>query len=43
MHRSIPDVSAATRDQIAGVVTYGDTYNLQDAGRISNYPSDRLR
>lgn len=42
MHGAIPGLSSAVRDQIAGVVLYGDTRNLQTGGSISNYPDNRL-
>lgn len=41
VHRAIEGLGAAARDRIAGVVTYGDTQNRQDGGRIPNFPPDR--
>lgn len=39
----MPDLPQATRNQIAGIVTFGDTFNAQDNGRIRNYPPERTR
>ncbi|KAK4442194.1 family 5 putative carbohydrate esterase [Podospora aff. communis PSN243] len=39
---SIRDSSSAIREQIKGVVLFGYTKNLQNVGRIPNYPSSRL-
>ncbi|KAK0737448.1 cutinase-domain-containing protein [Apiosordaria backusii] len=38
---SIRDSSATIREQIKGVVLFGYTKNLQNLGRIPNYPSER--
>ncbi|KAK3984899.1 cutinase-domain-containing protein [Cladorrhinum sp. PSN332] len=38
---SIRDSSAAIREQIKGVVLFGYTKNLQNLGRIPDYPRDR--
>ncbi|KAK4164625.1 cutinase-domain-containing protein [Cladorrhinum sp. PSN259] len=38
---SIRDSSAAIREQIKGVVLFGYTKNLQNLGRIPNYPRER--
>lgn len=40
---AIRDSSAAIREQIKGVVLFGWTKNLQNNGRIPNYPADRLK
>ena len=42
-HRAIEDLSAAVKDQIAGVVTFGDTQNRADGGRIPNFPQNKLK
>ncbi|KAK0651017.1 cutinase-domain-containing protein [Cercophora newfieldiana] len=39
---AIRDSSATIREQIKGVVLFGYTKNLQNAGRIPNYPANRL-
>jgi len=41
-HRAIEDLPAAVKAKIAGVVTYGDTKNLQDRGQIPNFAKDKL-
>ncbi|KAL1956407.1 hypothetical protein VTO42DRAFT_7293 [Malbranchea cinnamomea] len=41
MHGAIPGLSDAVKDQIKGVVLYGDTRNEQDGGRIPNFPTDK--
>jgi len=38
VHRSIEQLSASVRGQIAAAVTYGDTQNQQDGAQIPNYP-----
>ena len=40
VHRAVENLSTEVKAQIAGVVTYGDTQNLQDRGQIPNYPKD---
>lgn len=37
VHRAVEDRSAAVKARIAGAVTYGDTRNLQDRGRIPDF------
>jgi hypothetical protein len=38
-HRAIEDLPQSVKDRIVGVVTFGDTQNLQDRGQIvSPYP-----
>ena len=43
VHRAIEDLSDSIKNQIVGVVTYGDTQNLQDGGRIPNFPTNKLK
>lgn len=43
MHQSIAELSSAVRNQIAGVVTFGDTYNLQDGRTIPSLPREKVR
>ncbi|KAK4096466.1 carbohydrate esterase family 5 protein [Parathielavia hyrcaniae] len=38
---TISDLSSGLRDKIKGVVLFGYTKNLQNRGRIPNYPADR--
>ncbi|KKY22391.1 putative cutinase 1 [Diplodia seriata] len=42
-HRSVEDLSASVRNRIAGIVTFGDTYNLQSGGRIPGLPQEKLK
>ncbi|KAI4922693.1 hypothetical protein J4E90_001126 [Alternaria incomplexa] len=42
-HRAIEDLSASVKNQIAGVVTFGDTQNRRDNQQIPNFPRDKLR
>ncbi|KAH7058907.1 cutinase-domain-containing protein [Macrophomina phaseolina] len=42
-HRSVEDLSSSVRNRIAGIVTFGDTYNLQSGGRIPGLPQEKLR
>ncbi|TKX23536.1 cutinase-like protein 6 [Elsinoe australis] len=37
-HQAVEELDAATRNRIVGAVTFGDTRNTQDRGRIPNYP-----
>jgi cutinase len=41
-HGAIENLPQNVKDQIAGVVTYGDTQNRQDHGQIDNFPRDKL-
>ena len=41
VHRAIEGQSAAVKNKIVGVITYGDTQNLQDGGRIPNFPPEK--
>ncbi|KAF6813106.1 cutinase [Colletotrichum sojae] len=41
MASSIGDLSSAIKDQIKGVVLFGYTKNLQNLGRIPNFPSTK--
>lgn len=43
MHRSIEGLSADVRNNIAGVVTFGDTYNVQDGGTIPSMPGEKVK
>ncbi|KAK6347887.1 hypothetical protein TWF718_005707 [Orbilia javanica] len=40
-HRAVEDLSTAVKNKIAGIVTFGDTQNLQDRGRIPNFPTEK--
>lgn len=40
---SIEDVNTSIRDKIAGTVLFGYTKNLQNRGRIPNYPAERTK
>ncbi|KAI4941017.1 hypothetical protein J4E91_011010 [Alternaria rosae] len=42
-HRAIEDLSTSVKDQIAGVVTFGDTQNRRDNQQIPNFPRDKLQ
>jgi cutinase len=41
-HRAIEDLPQNVKDKIAGVVTYGDTQNQQDGGKIPNFPANKV-
>lgn len=41
MSNSVSELSAAVQEQVKGVVLFGYTKNLQNLGRIPNYPRDR--
>ncbi|KAF9885577.1 hypothetical protein FE257_012783 [Aspergillus nanangensis] len=43
MHNAISGLSSAIKDQIKGVVLFGDTRNQQDGGRIPNFPTDKTK
>lgn len=43
VHRAIEDLSDSVKAKIVGVVTYGDTQNTQDLGRIPNFPTNKLK
>ncbi|KAL4808037.1 cutinase [Aspergillus unguis] len=43
MHGSIPELSSAIKDQIKGVVLFGDTRNKQDNERIPDFPTDKTK
>ncbi|KAJ8118495.1 hypothetical protein OPT61_g534 [Boeremia exigua] len=42
MAAALSDVTATVRNQAVGTVLFGYTKNLQNLGRVPNYPSDRL-
>ncbi|KAE9991998.1 hypothetical protein EG327_010388, partial [Venturia inaequalis] len=42
VHRAIENLSSSVKDKIVGVVTYGDTQNLQDGGQIPNFPRAKV-
>jgi cutinase len=37
----VEDLSQSVMDKIVAAVTYGDTQNLQDGGRIPNFPVEK--
>ncbi|KAI6370618.1 separase/separin [Pyricularia grisea] len=41
MSNAISELSSAVQDQIKGVVLFGYTKNLQNSGRIPNFPADK--
>lgn len=43
VHRAVKNLSQTVKNKIAGVVTFGDTQNLQDRGQIPNFPRDRVK
>jgi cutinase len=43
VHRAVENLSASVKARIFGAVTYGDTQNTQDRGRIPNFPTDRTK
>jgi cutinase len=43
MSNSISGLSAAVQNQIKGVVLFGYTKNLQNLGRIPNFPASKTR
>lgn len=40
VHRAIEGLSTSVKNKIVGAITYGDTQNTQDRGRIPNYPTE---
>jgi len=42
-HRAIEDLSQAVKNQIAAVVTFGDTQNRADKQQIPNFPKDKIK
>ena len=42
-HRAIEGLDPAVMEQIAGVVTYGDTQKLQDRDQIPNFPKEKVK
>lgn len=42
-HRAIESLDQSVKDQIAGVVLYGDTQKMQDNNQISNFPADKVK
>jgi cutinase len=42
-HRAIEDLPAAVKEQIAGVVLYGDTQKKQDNEQIPNFPKEKVK
>lgn len=42
-HGAIESLPASVQSRIAGVVTYGDTQNKQDNGKIDNFPADKVK
>ncbi|KAF1983340.1 carbohydrate esterase family 5 protein [Aulographum hederae CBS 113979] len=41
-HESVESLPRNIINQIVGIVTFGDTQNLQDRGQINNFPRERL-
>lgn len=42
-HRAIEELDTTVKDQIAGVVLYGDTQKRQDNDQIPNFPADKVK
>jgi cutinase len=42
-HRAIEDLSSTVKDQIAAVVTFGDTQKRADKEQIPNFPKEKLK
>ncbi|KAL0931553.1 cutinase precursor [Colletotrichum truncatum] len=42
-HRAIEDLPEAQKNQIVGVVTFGDTQFRADNGQIPNFPKDKIK
>jgi cutinase len=43
VHRAVEDQPQAVKNKIVGAVTFGDTQNTQDRGRIPNFPTDKTK
>ena len=43
MSNSVSELSATIRDQIKGVVLFGYTKNLQNSGKIPNFPAEKTK
>lgn len=41
MHGAIPELEGEIKDQVQGVVLFGDTRNKQDDGQIPDFPPDK--
>lgn len=42
-HRAIEELDAGVKDQIAGVVLYGDTQKQQDRNQIPDFPANKVK
>jgi cutinase len=42
MHRSVESLTENIKSRIAGIVLYGDTQNVQDGGKIKNFPKEKV-
>lgn len=42
-HRAIEELPAAVKEQIAGVILYGDTQKQQDRNQIPNFPANKVK
>lgn len=42
VHRAVENLAQSVKDKIVGVVTFGDTQNLQDNGQIPNFPASKV-
>lgn len=42
-HRAIEGLPTNVKDQIAGVILYGDTQKQQDRDQIPNFPADKVK
>lgn len=43
MTAAVKRLSSSTKDKIAGVVLYGNTRNLQERGKIPDFPSENVK